>query len=166
MEDLRAVHEALELRDVRTYVQSGNVVFRTEERDPARLTARLERAIEKKFGFHSDVILRTASELRDVVARNPFAKRRGLEPAKLVDTFLAADPGNAARAEIRKLPVTPEELHIDGREMYVYFPDGQGRSKLPAARIERLLGTTGTARNWNSVTKLLEMAESMEAAAE
>jgi uncharacterized protein (DUF1697 family) len=162
MDALRAVFEALKLEDVRTYVQSGNVVFRTGEQDITRLAARLEQAIEKKFGFQSDVIVRTTSEMRAVVSRNPFAKRRDVEAAKLVVTFLAGDPGNAARATVRTIPVSPEELHIDGREIYVYFPNGQGRSKLPAARIERTLGTPCTARNWNSVTKLLEMAESLE----
>ena len=163
MDDLKTVCEALKLRDVRTYVQSGNVVFRTDERDMKRLTARLEQAIEKKFGFQSDVIVRSASEMRSVVSRNPFAKRRDIEPAKLVVTFLAGDPGNGARATVRTIPTSPEELHIDGREIYVYFPNGQGKSKLPTARIERTLGIPGTARNWNSVTKLLEMAESLEA---
>jgi uncharacterized protein (DUF1697 family) len=163
MDDLKAVYESLKLRDVRTYVQSGNVVFTSDEREFGKLVGRIERAIEKTFGFHSDVVVRTASEMRNVVARNPFAKRRGIEPAKLVVTFLAADPGEAARAAVRKIPTSPEELHIAGRELYIYFPDGQGRSKLPTSAIERALATSGTARNWNSVTKLLEMAEDLDA---
>jgi uncharacterized protein (DUF1697 family) len=162
MEDLRAVYESLKLRDVRTYVQSGNVVFTTAERDLRRLTGRLEQAIERRFGFHSDVIARTTSELRQVVARNPFATRRGIEPAKLVVTFLAADPGEPARGLVRAIETAPEELHIDGRELYVYFPNGQGRSKFPAAAVDKALSVSGTARNWNTVTKLLEIAEALE----
>ncbi len=164
MDDLRSVYESLKFRDVRTYVQSGNVVCATDERDLERLAARIERAFEKKFGFQSDVALRTTRDLRQVMAKNPFAKRDGIEPAKLVVTFLTADPGDAARARVRAIPVGPEELFVQGRELYVYFPNGQGRSKLPTAAIERALGVSGTARNWNSVTALLEMAEALEGA--
>jgi len=81
MDALRALYESLGLRDPQTYVQSGNVIFRTEERDLVRLARRIENAIERRFGFRPHVIVRTASELRDVIARNPFAPRRGLTPS-------------------------------------------------------------------------------------
>src|ERR1700730_1502322 len=80
MEELRALYESLKLREPQTYVQSGNVVFKTKERDSVKLAKRIEGGIEKKFGFQSDVVLRSTAELRDVIARNPFAKRRGIEP--------------------------------------------------------------------------------------
>ena len=83
MEALRALYESVKLHDAQTYVQSGNVIFRTDERDLLRLAMRIEDGIEKKFGFCPDVILRTAAEMRDVIARNPFAKRRGIEPGKI-----------------------------------------------------------------------------------
>jgi uncharacterized protein (DUF1697 family) len=98
-----------------------------------------------------------------VVARNPFAKRRDIEPSKLLVTFLAYDPGRQARENVLKIQTDPEELRIEGRELYIYFPNGMGRSKLPMAAIEKALKTPGTSRNWNSVTKLLEMAEKLEA---
>jgi uncharacterized protein (DUF1697 family) len=158
MEDLRALHESLELSNPQTYVQSGNVVFATKERNILKLAKRIEDEFEKKFGFRSDAILRTAAEMEDVIARNPFAGRDGLDPKKLAVTFLAADPGEEARVKVRSLQVEPEELWIDGRELYVYFPNGQGKTKFPAAAISKLLKTPGTARNWNSVTKLLELA--------
>lgn len=164
MEALRSLYESLRLRDVRTYLQSGNVIFRTEERDIALLTKRLQKAIEKTFGFQCDVILRTTSELREVIARNPFANRRGIEPSKLLVTFLASDPGEEARKQVRKIKTNPDELWIDGREMYTYFPNGMARPKVSWAAIEKILKTSGTGRNWNSVTKLLEMAETLEGA--
>jgi uncharacterized protein (DUF1697 family) len=108
------------------------------------------------------VILRTVGELRDVIARNPFAKRRGIEPGKLLVNFLAADPGREARDKALAIKIGPEEMHLIGREAYIYFPNGQGRSKFPWAAIERALGTSSTGRNWNSVTKMLEMAEKLE----
>ncbi len=163
MEALRALYESLKLRDPQTYVQSGNVIFRTEERDLGRLTKRIQDGIEKKFGFRPEVILRTASELRDVIARNPFAKRRGIEPGKLLVTFLASDPGAEAREKVLGIKADPEELQIESREVYIYFPNGMGRSKLPWAAIGKMLKTTGTGRNWNSVTKMLEIAKRLEA---
>jgi uncharacterized protein (DUF1697 family) len=159
MEALRALYESLKLRDAQTYVQSGNVVFRTNERDIARLTKRIEDGIERKFGSRPDVILRTAAEMREVVARNPFAKRRGIEPSKLLVTFLASDPDAEAREKVRQMKCDPEELRMEGREIYIYFPNGMGRSKLPWARLDKVLKTPVTGRNWNSVTKMLEMAE-------
>ena len=163
MDALRALYESLDLHDPRTYVQSGNVVFRTRERDLAKLAESVEKAIERRFGFRPAIIVRTSSEMRDVVAGNPFAKRQGIEPSKLIVTFLAYDPGQETQDKLLKLKTDGEEVRIRGRELYIYFPHGMGRSKLPAL-IDRALPTPGTARNWNSVTKLLEMAEALESA--
>jgi uncharacterized protein (DUF1697 family) len=163
MEELRALYESLKLRDPQTYVQSGNVIFRTDERDLPKLTKRIEGGIEKKFGFRSDVVVRTAAELTDVIARNPFAKRRGIEPSKLLVTFLAGDPAAEARERVLAMKTDPDELRIDGREMYTYFPNGMARPRVSWAVIERVLKMSGTGRNWNSVTKILEMAEKLEA---
>jgi uncharacterized protein (DUF1697 family) len=163
MEALRALYESLRLRDAQTYVQSGNVIFRTDERDVSRLAKRIEDGIERKFGFRPNVILRTAAEMKEVIARNPFAKRRGIEPSKLLVTFLASDPGVEAREKILQIKCDPEELRIEGREVYIYFPNGIGRSKLSWAALEKTLKTPGTGRNWNSVTKILEMAEKLDA---
>jgi uncharacterized protein (DUF1697 family) len=93
MDALRALYESLALRHPQTYVQSGNVLFRTDRRDPIALAKRIEDAIQRGFGFRPTVILRTSAELRDVMARSPFAKRGGIEPAKLLVYFLANDPG-------------------------------------------------------------------------
>jgi uncharacterized protein (DUF1697 family) len=164
MDALRALYESLKFRDPQTYVQSGNVVFRTGERDLILLTRRIQSGIARKFGFAPDVILRTPSELRDVIARNPFAKRRGIEPSKLLVTFLASDPGAEAREKLLNLKTDPEELRLDGRELYIYFPNGMARPKLSWAAIQKTLKTPGTGRNWNSVTKLLEITEQLEAA--
>jgi uncharacterized protein (DUF1697 family) len=164
MEALRALYESLKLREPQSYVQSGNVIFKTDERDLIKLTKRIEEAIEKKFGFQSDVVLRSTAELRDAIARNPFAKRRGIEPSKLLVTFLAGDPGEEARVKVRAIKCAPDEVFIDGQEVYIYFPNGVARPKLSWPTIPKVLKVPGTARNWNSVTKMLEIAEKMEAA--
>ncbi len=163
MDALRDLYESLGLVDTQTYLQSGNVVFRAPARDVARLPKRIEDGIEKTFGFRCDVIIRTSSELRDVIARNPFAKRRGLDPSRFLITFLAKDPGAEARAQILKIKTEPEELRIDGRELFIYYPNGLARPKLSWPVIEKTLKTSGTGRNWNTVRQLLEIAEKLEA---
>jgi uncharacterized protein (DUF1697 family) len=160
MEDLRKLCHSLGLKDAQTYVQSGNVVFQSKEKDLARLGQKIEDALEKKYGFRPGVMLRTAAEMKDVVARNPFAKRRDIENSKLVVTFLGQDPGAEMRAAVEAIKAHPEEVRMDGREVYIYYPDGMGRSKLVPV-LERALKKSGTARNWNTVTRLLEMAEKM-----
>src|SRR5688572_13673815 len=101
MEALRTACTPLGLCDLQTYVQSGNLVFRTDAEDLGELARRIEDSIESAFGFRCDVIVRTGYELREAVARNPFALRPCLDPAKLLVTFLARDPGDDARARIR-----------------------------------------------------------------
>jgi uncharacterized protein (DUF1697 family) len=164
MDALRDLYKSLKLQDACTYIQSGNIIFRTEERDLQRLAGRIEDTIERSFGFRPDVILRTSAELRGAIARNPFAKRSGIEPRRLLVTFLASDPGQKARDQVLKIKADPEELRIDGREVYIYYPNGMARPKLSWAVIEKTLKTRGTGRNWNSVIKLLEMAEALVAA--
>lgn len=164
MEALRALYESLKFADPRTYVQSGNVIFRTKEKNSPALAKKIQNAIERKFGFRPEVVLRTADELRAAIAASPFATRRELEPGKILVTFLAGDPGPESHATLLTFKAYREELHLIGRELYIYFPDGAGKSKLPWSKVEKLVQTTGTARNWNSVTKMLEMAEEMESA--
>ena len=159
MDALRDVYESLGLENPRTYVQSGNVVFLTKERNLDKLAKRIEDAIEKKFGFRADNILRTAPEMREVIARNPFAKRKDINPGKLLVVFLEREPGPEARKKILEFTGIPEELHLDGRELYIYFPNGQARPTLKMALVDKALQTRWTGRNWNTVTALLEMAE-------
>jgi uncharacterized protein (DUF1697 family) len=162
MDALRVIYESLGLRNTQTYVQSGNVIFKAEIRDPAELAKRIESGLKRRFGFHADVIIRTAAELRDGVARNPFSGRPAIEPGELLVTFLAAHPGPEARAQVLSIKADPEEVQFEGREVYIYFPDGAGRSKFPWSRIDKIVEQPGTARNWNTVKKLLAMVEEME----
>jgi uncharacterized protein (DUF1697 family) len=109
MEALRALYESIGLRDPQTYVQSGNVVFRTNERNLIAVATKIEKAIERSFGFRTPVVVRTSSELRDVIARNPFARRRGIDPSKLLVTFLAGDPARKRGSRLSRSRRTPKK---------------------------------------------------------
>jgi len=161
MEALRAFCGRLKLQDAQTYVQSGNVVFRSKERDLRALAKRFEDAFEKTFGFRSSLLLRTAAAMRTVISNNPFAARKEIEPGKLHVIFLTEELDPETRKQLEAAKVGPEEIKLGAREVYVYYPNGMGKSKLPPL-MERILKKAGTARNWNSVTSLLEMADKLE----
>jgi len=163
MDALRDLYASLKFEEPRTYVQSGNVIFRTKEKDLGLIAGKIQKALEKKLACRTDVILRTVEDLGRVVAVTPFAGR-DLEPGKILVTFLAGEPGREAENALAAFKKYPEELHLKGRELFIYFPDGAGRSKLPWSKVEKFLKVTGTARNWNSVTKMLDMAREMEEA--
>ena len=162
MDDLRALYQSLKLENPRSYVQSGNVLFRSREKTGPQLAKKIQAPIQKKFGCCPEVILRTPDEMRKAIAANPFPERTKLEPAKVLVTFLAGKPPGEAAANLDKFKGFPEELHLNGRELYIYFPNGAGRSKLPWSTLDKLLKVTGTARNWNSVQAMLAIAEQME----
>lgn len=163
MEALRELYRSLKFRDAQSYVQSGNVVFRTDERDLDLLRDRIQKKIERSFGFRPEIVLRTTVQMREAIAKNPFAGRPGIEPNRLLVTFLAGEPSAETRNKALQIKADPEEMHILGREAYIYYPNGMARPKLSWPVVERTLKTVGTARNWNTVTKLLEMAEKLEA---
>lgn len=160
MADLRALLASLRLRSVQTHLQSGNVLFESDEKNLPQLTEKIAAALERKFGFRVDVILRIQTDLEAVIAGNPFARSNGIDPAKLVVFFLPDVLEKAKRDEIAQLKLGTEDIRLGKRELYIYFPDGQGRSRLPAA-LDRILKKTATARNWNTVTKMLELASDM-----
>lgn len=160
MDALRKLYESIGMQRPQTYVQSGNVIFKTEERNFIELAERIERAIEKKFGFRPDVILRTASDWNSVVAKNPFAKRKEIHPGKLAVIFFKKASDREACNNLLYSKPDDEEVHISDRELYIYFPKGMGQSKLFASICRKL--NSGTARNWNTVSKLLEIAHKLE----
>jgi uncharacterized protein (DUF1697 family) len=162
MDALRALYASLNLENPLTCVQSGNVIFRTREKNPAALSKRIQDAIAKAFGFRPEVILRTIEEFKKAMDASPFAARPDIEPGKLLVTFLVANPSPDAQSTLRALKTNGEEIHLKGRELYIYFPHGVGKSKLPWSSIEKLLKTSGTARNWNSIENMLKIAEEME----
>lgn len=163
MEALRALCQRHGLADARTLLQSGNLVFRADA-DPAEAAGRLEAAIAGEFGFAVTVLARTPAEFTDAIRHNPYPEAATATPGRLVVMFLAAAPGKDAIDRLTGAVTGPEIVTMAGREAYVVYPDGIGRSKLTNAAIEKALGVTGTARNWNTVTKLAALAETFAAA--
>jgi uncharacterized protein (DUF1697 family) len=160
MSELKAMHEALGLRNVLPYIQSGNVVFHSDEADAALLRKRIEQRFEATFDFHSEVMLRTAGEFDAIVASSPFQGQAGKELKWVVVMFLAARPDDAAQEDLLKSYAGPEEICIIGQEVHLYYPEGIGRSKLSGSFLERKLKTLGTARNWNTVLQLQKLLQS------
>jgi uncharacterized protein (DUF1697 family) len=154
MADLRALCERLGFQDARTLLQSGNLVFQSAGRKPAALEKLLEAETARRLRIETTYFIRTASEWDDVIARNPLTKEAQADPGRMVVMCLKDAPARGAEKTLRAAIKGPEIAHVDGREAYIYFPDGQGRSKLTTALLDKSLGTVGTARNWNTVKKI------------
>ena len=162
MDALKVLCGSLGLKDAKTYLQSGNVVFRSDDADRAGLGRRIEEGIRKKTGLEVKVILRTAGELRKVIAASPLAAAPERNPSALLVAFLAGEIAKEAKALLLNLKAESEALHFGSRELYIYLPDGIAGSKLSNSLTEKKLGVNVTARNWNTVNALLGMAEDLD----
>jgi len=157
MADLRTLGESLGFTEVNTLLQSGNMVFRSRVRDTGELERRLEQAAGKGLGLKTPAFfVRTADEWTAIVKANPFRTEAARDPARLVVLLMKHAPSKAAVTALRAAIPGREQVEAHGREAYFYYPDGMGRSKLTPALIEKHLAGPGTARNWNTVLKLLE----------
>jgi uncharacterized protein (DUF1697 family) len=156
MSDLRDLLGGMGLENVRTHLQSGNAVFDAPSRDRAQLSREISNAIQETHGHRPDVILRTADELRRALGKVPFGE--SANPSLVLISFLAA-PGDVEGGKTLAAWEGPEVAVLDGSEVYLHFPEGMGRSRFNRVPMEKLLGTRGTARNLNTVRKILEMAE-------
>lgn len=156
MKELAAVLESLGLRGVKTYIQSGNVVFQGRAVDPALLSKRIGTAIGKSHGFEPWVRLLDRPMLEQVIRGNPYPEAEDA-PGTLYVNFLATIPPRPNLDGLEKLRAPNERFQLADDVLYLHAPDGIGRSRLAAA-LERLLGVPMTNRNWNTVRKLGEMA--------
>jgi uncharacterized protein (DUF1697 family) len=156
MKELRELLESLGLSDVRTYVQSGNVVFTAPSRGAGALANELEKAVADSFGVKANVLLRTKSQLEKVASRHPFAADDP-EPTHLHVLFLHDRPTKANIGRLEQDRFLPDRFEVKGQEVFVHYPNGQGRSKLTIDYFERRLDTVGTARNWKTVLTLRDM---------
>lgn len=158
MADLRALLADLNLEDPRSLLQSGNLVFRSRDRTSAALEALLEREAERRLGLCTDFLVRNAAEWARIVAANPFPEEASRDPAHLLVMCLKDRAATEKVEALRSAITGPERLTADGRHLYIVYPAGIGDSRLTGTRIERMLETRGTARNWNTVLKLQVLA--------
>ncbi len=157
MHELRASFEGLDYTDVSTYIQTGNVLFSTGSKSEAGVAAAVERRLAADFGDAPAVILRTVPELLRIGRASPYPKV-GANASRHHVTFLTTRPAGAALAALTLPPSGRDELVVDGREVYVHTPDGYAGTKYTGTFLERRLGVVSTTRNWNTVTKLCELA--------
>lgn len=158
MADLREFLTRLGLQDVKTLLQSGNFVGRSDVRSSSELERLVEGAAAKQLGLTTDVLVRSDTEWKTLIAKNPFPKEAKLDPSHLLAVVLKATPDRASVKTLEQAITGREIVHVQGRCAYIVYPDGIGRSRLTSAVIDNKLRTRGTARNWNTVLKLAALA--------
>ena len=157
MPELRAALEDAGFADVQTYLQSGNVVL-SSGKSATNVARAVERLIAERFGLEIAVVTRTRAELAKVVERNPLGKV-AKDPKRYQVSFLASKPKAGLAKELEAVAADSEQAVVSGREIYAWHPEGVARSKLWSLLAGPKLGVAATARNWTTVTKLLELAD-------
>ena len=161
MKELIALLESVDLQNVKTYIQSGNVVFQTPRNDRAKLSEEISTAIGQRHGFRPQVMLLSMVDLETAVSQNPFPQATE-EPKTLHFYFLETSPPTPDLAKLAAAQTDREQFALIDKVFYLHTPDGIGRSKLAAA-VEKGLGVSTTARNWRTVSKILEMGTAVTA---
>jgi uncharacterized protein (DUF1697 family) len=159
MSALRDFATGLGYSDVRTLLQSGNIVFRAETRSANDLERLLEHEAKLQLGLETDFFVRSAKDWKVLVDRNPFPDAARRDPGHLVVMFLKDAPSAKSLAALRASIRGSEVVDIEGKQAYIIYPDGIGRSRLTNSLIEAKLGTRSTGRNWNTVIKAAALAE-------
>ena len=159
MSDLLGLLAALGFTGGRSLLQSGNLVFRSDGRTGAELEQLLGAETERRLSLRTDYLVRSAEEWATIVARNPFRDEAERDPSHLVVMFLKDAPGEDAVEALQGAIQGPDVVRADGRQVYIVYPAGIGRSKLTNSLLEEKLGARGTGRNWNTVLKLADVAQ-------
>ncbi len=163
MADLRSCLTELGCRDVQTYIQSGNAIFRHEKMERGAMGKKIEQKILEKYGFHVSAIVMTPSGLESVISGNPYRDNPDKNPDCLYVTFLSAPPGPASIVKLESIESGPEEFSMDGRTIYLFLPHGYGRAKMNNVFLENKLNLRATTRNWKTVNKLAELTNENQA---
>lgn len=156
MDTLKKIYTEIGLQNVRTYVQSGNIIFSTDAENFGS-KERIERGIKKTTGFDVQVFIRTRDQLAELLVRSPF---KGKDETKLHVTFLSQKPAGVPMAELNAAKIGAEEFSLSGQEIYLFCPNGYGVTKLSNSFFERKLKVSATTRNWKTVNTLLTMLSS------
>jgi uncharacterized protein (DUF1697 family) len=160
MSDLADLFIKSGIDDAKTYIQSGNVIFS----DPGNITAKalsvkIEQAILEKFNYIIPVMIRTYQELYSMLLYNPFLQEPDFSPAKMAVIFLHEEPTDSQIKKVADIDYPPDKFRIIGRDIFIYCPNGFGRTKLYTNFFENKMGVKGTARNWKTITTLLALAK-------
>jgi uncharacterized protein (DUF1697 family) len=157
MKELIAILEDTGARNIKTYIQSGNAVFQSTEKDPSQLANQLAVEIKRRHGFEPYILILDLEAIKRAIAENPFPEAEA-EPSSLHLGFLASRPSSPNLVKLSSLKKESEQFHLSDQVFYLHAPEGVGRSKL-ASSSEKLLGVPMTVRNWRTVCKVMEMAE-------
>jgi uncharacterized protein (DUF1697 family) len=157
MEQLRASLEALGFEQVKTYIQSGNVVFRTTKISDKTLSKKIGERILSDFGHSVAVIVRSADEIKQAIANNPFLKNPAVDQTKLHVMFLSEPPAQSALEQLETLVGKPDEVRSLGKELYFYLPNGVAESVVIKKPIDRIVAVTTTMRNWKTTNAINAM---------
>ena len=163
MSDLKGKLGRSGLKNVQTYIQSGNIVFECPVSSPGGVAQEIEDEIRKQYGFQVPVIVLTVSDLADIVSNNPFVTARNEEESKLHVTFLSEKEKKEDLNRVMEISHPPDEIIPGEKAIYLFCPDGYARTKFTNQFFERKLHVTATTRNWKTSIRLLETAKSMQA---
>jgi len=155
MADLGSLYESLGFENVQSYVQSGNVVFDSDEQDVAKLRESIEAQIESNFGFQVPVLIRSAEDFRRVIQNHPFKDE---ETIRVLFTFLYEEPEQSRLEELSSYEDKVDQFAIGEQEIFLFCPGGYGKTKLSNTFFEKKLGVIATTRNWKSVNAMYELA--------
>ena len=159
MDALKSVYEGLDFDAVTTYIQSGNVIFKSAKRPQHGLVEEITAAIEARFGYPVTVVLRDQADLARIIRDNPFPARDGIALDKLHVCFLSGSPRQDGLPALPAVTTGNDEFSILGENIYLYCPGGYGKTKLSNTFFEKKLALSATTRNWKTVQKLSELAE-------
>jgi len=157
MADLKALYESLGFSNVQTYIQSGNAIFESDNKDKLYLEDGIKAEIKKLFGYDITVIIRTIKEFKEILENNPFADK-DFDIKKLCVVFLKFPPEKSLVKELLNQFTGDEKFFFRKEEIYTYYPNGYGQTKADNNFFERKLKVKSTVRNWNSVNKIYELA--------
>lgn len=159
MPDLVGLFGSFGFSTIRTYLQSGNILFESEQTDREALSALIESGIMNAFGYCVKVFLRTPGDFKRIIANNPFLQKPNADPATLHVTFLQRLPTSSEREDLGPALRDGDEFAIGEQEIFLYCPNGYGRTRLSNSFFERKLDQPATTRNWNTVTALYKLAK-------
>ncbi|MFQ3858084.1 DUF1697 domain-containing protein [Leptospira kirschneri] len=159
MKDLSSIFESLGFMNVKTYIQSGNVLFQDKSKNVKELIALIEKKIREVFGFEVIVFIRSKEEFKAIIQSNPFSKK---DSNRIYVSFLNESKKNLDLTEIETVKIKGEELVIQNKEIYFFSPKGYGVSKLSNNFLEKKLNVSATTRNWKTVITLSELTDNLD----